>query len=53
MLRYGSAIGLSNDTEYFVFSLLLQANLRKQSGAFDAKAFNFIFSDINESGDRL
>jgi hypothetical protein len=49
----GSAIGLANDTAYSVLALLQQANLQKQLGTFNANAFNFIFSDINESGNRL
>lgn len=50
---YGSAIGLANDTEYTVFELLQQASLQKQAGTFNAGAFGFIFTEINNSGDRL
>lgn len=48
----GSAIGLENDQPYTVLALLLQANLQKQAGAFDAGAFTALFGAINDSGDR-
>ena len=48
----GTAIGLSNGTSYMVSDLLLQANLQKQLGLFNADAFNVIFSDINVAGQR-
>ncbi len=50
---YGAAIGLLNDTQYTVFELLQQASLQKQAGTFNSGAFGFIFTDINNSGDRL
>ena len=48
----GAAIGLVNGTNYTVFELLQQASLQKQAGTFNAAAFGFIFTDINQSGDR-
>ena len=48
----GSAIGLSNGVSYPVMGLLLQANLQKQLGTFNASAFNVLFSDINKAGSR-
>ena len=48
----GAAIGLSNGTSYPVGGLLLQANLQKQLGHFNADAFNVIFTDINVAGSR-
>lgn len=48
----GRAIGLSNNTSYTIMALLQQANLQVQLGKFDAKAFNAVFSDIAEAGDK-
>ena len=48
----GSAIGLPDDSHPTVMDLLLQANAEKQAGTFNGVAFNAIFGDINESGDR-
>jgi hypothetical protein len=49
----GSAIGLSNSTNYTVMQLLLQVNLAKANGAYSSQAnsFNVIFSGINQTGD--
>lgn len=47
----GKAIGLENNTSYTVMTLLQQADLQRQLGQFDAKAFNTIFAGINGAGD--
>ena len=47
----GTAAGLANNAAYPVSNLLQQANLEIQLGAFNATAFNNIFSNINQTGD--
>jgi hypothetical protein len=47
----GVLIGLSNNTSYTVMALLQQANLQQQLNAFNANAFNDVFSAINQLGD--
>jgi hypothetical protein len=49
----GTAIGLQNNTSYTVFQLLLAADAACPLNSTEFNAFNVIFSDINETGDRL
>ncbi len=49
----GSAIGLSNNTLYPVYTYLLHTNTAKQNGTFASEAYTFdsIFDGINSDGD--
>ncbi len=47
----GSAIGLSDNKSYSVFTILQAANQQKKNGTFNSNAFNTIFDGINRKGD--
>ncbi len=47
----GTAIGLTNNTDYTALYLLQQADLEMKNGTFNANAFNSIFDGINQKGD--
>jgi hypothetical protein len=46
----GSKIGLSNKTSYAVSDLLDWADMAKEDGTFDPKAFEDVFKSLNSTG---